>query len=184
VAATVALVAPLLVTWLAYRERNFEFPVLADFDRPFITYFVATLGNVSASREAVPPALPDRADRSTGLRITPSGSRWWGVTLREPRADWSRFDRLMLSIANPSSVPLRVRVRLFDDRHSTGDPAPLSAIIAIEPGTVGTAAIALRPTDDAGLQPAMDLSNVKSLMIARAGTNPATEFYLLRAWLE
>jgi hypothetical protein len=183
-AATVMLVTPLLVSWLAYRERNREFPVLADFDRPFITYFVATLADVSASRAAVPTTLIDRPGRTTGLQIAPSGRRWWGVALREPRADWSQFERVMLSIANPSPVPLRVRVRLFDDRHQSGDPAPFSANIVIEPASVGTAAVALRPTDDGASRPALDLANIHSLMIARAGKKPVAEFYLLRVWLE
>jgi VanZ family protein len=184
VAATLALLAPLLTAGLAYQERNRQFPVLADFDRPFTTYFVATLADVSAARAPVPRALAGSAGRATGLRVTVRGKRWWGVALREPRADWSGYERVMMSIANPSSQPLRLRVRILDARHSSGSPAPFSERIEIGPGSVQTAAIALRPTDGNRLPSALDLRNVTSLMIAKGGPNPATEFHVLRVWLE
>ena len=179
--ATVALLAPLAIVWAAYRERNHQFPILANFERPCMTYFVATLGEVGARRDRLPPGFARGGRRAMALRITPTGRRWWGVALREPVADWTRFEKLKVVIANPAPTALRIRVRLFDDRHESGEPAPFSTIVTLAPRSVRAAEIAL---GDARASTGLDLANVRSMMIGRSGRQPASEFYVLRAWLE
>ena len=89
-----------------------------------------------------------------------------------------------LAIVNPASVPLRLRVRIYDGRHRPSEPARFVARITVEPRSSGTARIALQRPETAGSPPALDIGDVSSMMIARAGTGRAPGFYLLRAWLE
>jgi len=178
------LLAPLVISALAYRDRHRNFPVLADFERPFSTYFVAPPAEVSARRRALPAAMALQADRAFGLQIDPRDPRWWGVMLREPRPDWRGFERVKLTIANPATIPLRLRVRIVDRHHNYGDPPSVLAAITIAPESVGTAEVLLRPSPAADSRRPLDLENVKSLIVARAGKERTPAFYLLRVWLE
>ena len=111
----VAMLAwPLIVSGLAYLERDQHFPVLADFDRPHSTYFVNPLAGVRLQLKQLPPALAGHAQESQALWVRVPAGSWWGLMLREPVPDWRRFERLAITVANPSSEALQLELRVYD----------------------------------------------------------------------
>jgi hypothetical protein len=184
VASVTLLLAPLAVTALAYLERNRNFPVLADFSQPFSGYFVSALAEVDAQRASLPPSMVGPAAPATGLRVRPSGDRWWGVMLKEPCPDWRGFDRLAISIANPGKVPLTLKVRFYDRNQQAGEPPRFTRTIAIAADSLQTATIPLAQLLQADGARRLDLADMRSLMLARSAENRAPEFYVTRVWLE
>ena len=183
---TAMLVWPLIVSGLAYRERDQNFPVLADFDRPFSSYFVHPLAGVKLQRTKLPPALAGHAQDTYALRVdTPAGS-WWGLTLREPLPDWRRFERLAVTIANPSREALKIQLRLQDEdaRDRVDAVARFKTTLEVPPQSTSTCMVPLASmtTNTEGAR--MDLAHVHSLMLARQGADGAAGFYLVRLWLE
>ena len=79
VAGTALLLAPLVVAALSYRDRQRNFPVIADFDRPYSNYFVGALGGAETRPAALPRWLVGHAQETRALHVKSSGARWWGV---------------------------------------------------------------------------------------------------------
>ena len=127
------LVWPLIVSGLAYRERDQNFPVLADFDRPFSTYFVHPLAGVRLQRKTLPPALAGHAKGSHALWVKAPAGTWWGITLREPVPDWRRFERLAVTVANPSTEVLRLELRVYDLETKDGADARSHDLVGDSP---------------------------------------------------
>ena len=115
VAACVLMLAPLAVTAAAYLQRYRSFPTLVDFSSPLSTYFLSVYSAVTVEREALPIDMPGGTQGTVGLHVRPgSQNRWWGLFLNEPSPDWHGFDRLALDLANPTGVPLLLKVRVRD----------------------------------------------------------------------
>ena len=178
------LVWPLIVSGLAYRERSQNFPVLADFDRPFSTYFVHPLTGVRLQRKTLPPVLAGHAKESHALWVKVPAGTWWGLMLREPVPDWRRFERLAVIVANPSTEVLRLELRVYDLETKDGADARFTTSLEIPPESWRTnmVPLAAMTTNSDGTR--VNLAQVHSLMLARQGVSDATEFYLARLWLE
>jgi VanZ family protein len=84
ITGTTLLLAPLVIAMMAYLERQRIFPVLADFDRPFSTYFVSDLAGVTSQRELLPHMSAGQAGTPHALLVMSQTPTWWGIALREP----------------------------------------------------------------------------------------------------
>ena len=175
---------PLVASGFAYRERNRDFPVLADFNRPLSTYFVHALAGVRFQREKLPPALAGHALESHALRVVASSGSWWGLTLREPVPDWRRFQRLAVTIANPAHETLRVELRVYDRETQDDAVARFSTVLEIPPESWRTSVVPLTDVATNGGGSGVDLAHVHALMLAHQAASGTEEFYLARMWLE
>lgn len=186
VSGTALLLAPLVVATLSYRERQRSFPVIADFDRPYSDYFVGALGGAETRRAALPRWLAGHAQETRALHVTSSGARWWGVKIREPLADWSGFDRLEITIANPNRKPLDLQLRVYDARVGTEDEADarFATRFHVAPSSWGTSTIPLAALANPADAATVDIRDIRSLMLAPSGGSGSTDFYLVRIWLE
>lgn len=186
VAGTALLLAPLVVAALSYRDRQRNFPVIADFDRPYSNYFVGALGGAETRPAALPRWLVGHAQETRALHVKSSGARWWGVTIREPRSDWHGFNRLGITIANPSRKPLDLQLRLYNARGDDDEEAEarFAAKFQIAAASWATNTIPLAALTVPGGAESFDIGDVQSLMLARSGGTESAEFYLVRIWLE
>ena len=101
---TIPFATSLADEMIAYRQ----FPVLANNDTPFeITRWEGNADIEIAQTESANllkiRLLPDRQFPGTSLRYFPG--------------DWSEYDRLVIELYNPSSVPLELIVRVHDKPH-------------------------------------------------------------------
>jgi VanZ family protein len=184
VVATALSLAPLAVGALAYLERERSFPVILDFDRPHSDYFVAARGGAETRRAALPRWLVGHAQETRALQVKSSGARWWGVKIREPISDWSGFGRMVITIANPNRKPLDLQFRIYDAHVSAETETRFATEFQIPPSSWATSTIPLavlvKPDDTA----AIDISDIRSLMLARSGGAGSVDFYIVRIWLE
>ena len=178
------LVWPLIVTGLAYVDRDQNFPVLADFDRPRSTYFVNPLAGIRLQRRKLPPTLAGHAQESHALWVKVPAGSWWGLMLREPVPDWRRFERLAVTVANPSPEVLQLELRVYDSERKDDTDVRFSTTLEIPPSSWRTNMVPLASMTTNSEGRGVDLAQVHSLMLARKGASGATEFYLARLWLE
>jgi hypothetical protein len=186
VAGTTLLLAPLVVAALSYRERERSFPVISDFDRPYSDYFVGALGGAETRRAALPRWLAGHAQETRALHVKSSGARWWGVKIREPSSDWRGFNRLEITIANPNRKPLDLQLRVYDARISidTEAEARFATRFHVAPSSWGTSTIPLAALANPGDAAAVDIHDIRSLMLTPSGGAGSADFYLVRIWLE
>jgi hypothetical protein len=186
VAGTALLLAPLFAAALSYRERERSFPVISDFERPYSNYFVGELGGAQTQLATLPRWLAGHAQETQALHVKSSGARWWGVKIREPRSDWHGFDRLEITIANPNRKPLDLQLRVYDAHVSSEAEAEsrFATRFHVAPSSWATSTIPLATLTSPGDAPAVDIREIRSLMLTPAGGTGSADFYLVRIWLE
>lgn len=185
VAGTAMLVWPALATGLAHLDRSRSFPTLLDFERPTSTHFVQPLGGASIRWTRLPPAFAKPEGPTYALHVATTDRSWWGLMLREPLPDWRHYQRLAVTIANPSPQPLTLELRVHDLAARSDSDTPFATRLEIPPFTGRTSFVTLASMNSGNERARVDLAHVQSLMLARKGPGRrATEFYLVRLWLE
>jgi hypothetical protein len=184
VTACVAMLAPVAVTAAAYLQRHRSFPTLVDFSSPLSTYFLGVYSAFTVERETLPMDLPGGAQGAVGLHVRLAGNDgWWGLFLHEPLPDWRGYDRLALDLANPAGVPLVMNVNVRD-RHQIADGQGRLGTVEIAPHTRRTWTFPLQILATTEAIEPVNTATVHSLLLSRNSANLATEFYVMRIWLE
>ena len=185
VAACVLMLAPLTVTAAAYLQRSRSFPTLVDFSSPLSTYFLSVNSAVAVKREALPIDIPGGTQGTVGLHVLPSSQdRWWGVFLKELSPEWDGFDRLALDLANPTGVPLVLKLRVRDGSQMQDSQGGYLADIEIAPRSRRTWTLPLEHLATAEGIRRVNTAIVSSVVLSRKSANRATDFYVMRIWLE
>ncbi|MBP7611187.1 MAG: hypothetical protein KA760_16955, partial [Steroidobacteraceae bacterium] len=126
-AGTTMLLWQPIVSSLAHLDRNRSFPTLADFGRPTSMHFVNALGGAKVRWARLPPSFAGDAGQTHALRVDTTARSWWGLLLREPLPDWRHYQRLALTIANPTREPLTLELRVHDQTAKVDAAAPFAA---------------------------------------------------------
>jgi hypothetical protein len=100
--------APALVTLWNEASARIDFPLLADFDRPF---------EARRWSAGVADARHSRHGRRS-LRLDLPAIRYPGTALRIFPRDWRGYDRLELSLHNPDDSPFDLFVKIYDQAHT------------------------------------------------------------------
>lgn len=101
--ATVIAAWPVAYTAAAYRQRNVLAPRLLDLGTSLGRYFLQRRGI-----QILPQA-------TGGWLISPSQTRWPGLTVDEVLPDWRAYSSLVVDISNPGTLPVTLLIRI-DDR--------------------------------------------------------------------
>jgi len=185
VLGVMAMLAPVALTAAAYLHRWHSFPLLADPGSALYTYFLGTTPNLAVERVALPSHLIRPGEGRRGVRVRITDDAYWQLALREPVADWRGHHHLNVDLANPTSEPLRVVLRLFDRPAGESGTRPgFRGVLLIAPHSRRITRIPLADigarTDGAPI----DLARVHSVVIARTRANRAREFFLAGLWLD
>jgi hypothetical protein len=181
---TAILIAPLAITTAAYLQRHHRFPTLVDFSSPLSTYFLAVYSTVTVAREELPNGMTGGAQRVIGLHTRIAGKNWWGIALREPYPDWRGYEQLALDLANPTDVPLLLRVQIRDRHQRRERQSGYRRSIEIAPHSRRTWTIPLAHLASGEGTARVNTAIVSSIVLSRHPANQATEFYVLRIWLD
>jgi len=184
VTACTLMLAPLVVTATAYVKRHLDFPTLVDFRLPLATSFLHPGVSVTVERSELPRGLQIDERDSIGVRAHLTDKTGWVLVLSEPVADWRGHTHLNLDVANPTDEPLALRLRVFDQPHGRSRHTGYRGSIQIAPHSRAIQSVALAALSSGTGEARIDTSRVQSVVIARAGTNRAREFYLMRIWLD
>lgn len=176
------LAVPIVRSAVEYRRRDDRFPVLADFSRELDRYFIG-YNRVSLEHQPLPARWAARADEAA-LRVIFLGTPYPGISIREPRGDWSAYTTLALDITNPTGEELRLSLRIDDAHHNQQFDDRFNASYCLPAGERTVVRIPLSEVRAGPVRRVLDMKNVAAIFLFRANASRAGEMYLSRAWLE
>lgn len=184
VAALVPPFWPVADASIAYALRAQSFPTLLGGNPWPDRYFIHDRG-VETSRTALPPQWQIDGDPGS-LLVRVTGTRWPGVTHREPSRDWRGYSRLMIDITNPGDRPLALTLRVHDRAHDNRASDRFNRNLLLGPSQRQVIAMPLDEIEQAPAARRMDLSRIAGIILFGDG-EPATvgrRYYVTRIWLE
>jgi VanZ family protein len=182
VLAGVALVAwPPLQAARAYADRAAGFPTLAKFVGPRDLALVSTRGSSAAI-----VTLPEPWTKSPGeqaLRLGYDAGQVASLQLLEPSPDWRGYSTLVMDLTNPSTVDVRLTLRIHDRQHDWSREDRLNLPLLLAPGARATVRVALGAVESAPQSRSMDLERVSDILLYTQPTPGAGYLYISRIWL-
>jgi hypothetical protein len=183
-AACALMIAPLAVTATTYLHRDRSFPTLLDLKSPIADTFLRFGESATAERVELPREFQSAARNDIGVRVQLSEKSGWVAVLSEPVPDWRGYTRLNVDVANPTDERLALRLRVFDRRNDRNRHTGLRGSIELAPRSRAVRSYALDTMNSGETETPTDMSRIHSVVIAKAGSNRAREFYLVRIWLD
>jgi len=169
---------------IAYSLRARFFPTLMGGHPWPDRYFIHTR-SVNISRSELPsPWHRDGDPESFLVRVV--GTRWPGLTIREPSSDWRTFSRLMIDITNPETRPLMLTLRVHDLAHNNDASDRFNRNLSLAASRRQTVAIPLDEIERAPAGRQLDLSRIAGVIIFGDGDPKSIgrQYYVTRIWLE
>jgi VanZ family protein len=168
---------------IKYQQRDHRFPVLADFTERFDRYFI-----LQQWAELSPSQMPARWASRTGeqaMHVRLLEGPYPGLHFIEMPPDWSAYQTLALDLTNPTSLDLRVVVRVHDAAHNNELNDRFNRVFDLPPATRQVIRIPLRDVAASPQGRELDLRQVAGMIVFQIGKPPrASELYFSRAWLE
>ena len=166
----------------AYADRAKRFPVIAQFREPIDLYFTVT-GDADTQIARLPEPWSSRPGEEA-LRVYYGPGRSPTVRIKEPSPDWRGYTALVVDATNPGPAPLRLIIRILDDRHDWTPEDRFSLSVTLPAGQRASVPIAL---DSVALAPKgrrMDLARIKDVMLIGRNGSATGVFYVSALWLE
>jgi VanZ family protein len=163
----------------AYVVRNWQFPVLIDFDSPLMNTFVTTQ---NSTLESGASSEFGRSFQKVRLR----SGYWPGLIFHDIRPDWRKYSALAIDLALNGPEPLDINIRVHDRRHSNSDQLfrdRFNRSITISPGEQ-TLRISLVDIRNAPMEREMNLAKIDGIVIFCDARNAGREFYIAEIRLE
>ena len=177
---SVLALLPVAQCALAYRHRDSNFPVLADFRSSSDTYLM---------RATEPPFRRIRIAEGRGNRVTTallvpySTATWPGVVFEEPVPDWRAFESLAIDIYNPGNEPQSIVVGVHDVTYNGTAADRFTAHYELGAHTRRTILIPMSAIRDAPHGRTLDLRRIGRLAVTHEPQRPSGYFILYRIWL-
>ena len=165
---------------LAYRHRDSNFPVLADFHSRSDTYLLRAT-EPAFRRVKVAAGPGKRAD--IALLVPYSTATWPGVVFEEPVPDWRAFESLAIDIYNPGDEPQSIVVGIHDALYNGTAADRFTAHYELGAHTRKTILIPMSAIRNAPHGRTFDLQRVGRLAIAHEPKQPSGNFILYKVWL-
>lgn len=184
-AAAAVLAAVLLtpLTWMAaaYIVRAERFPILFVPASRLDLQFVSGTG-ARPERFALPVAAA-RTPGEMALRVPLVTRPYDGLTLDEPRPDWSGYRTLLVEVTNPGRGDLELNVRVHDRAHNWTYEDRFNAQLVIPAGRRQTLEFPLESVRSAPRSRSLDLTRIAGVALFRSGPDGPREFWLHRVEL-
>ena len=151
---------PFIKVSAAYVVRNWQFPVLVNFDSPLMNTFVTTQ---HSTLESGVSAEFGRSFHKVRLR----SGYWPGLIVHDIRPDWHTYSALAIDLALDGPEPLDINIRVHDRNHSKSDQLyrdRFNRSIALSQG-MHTLRIPLADIRDAPIGREMNLAQIDGIVI-------------------
>lgn len=183
IAALVGAAVPITRAAVEYQRRDSRFPILADFSRGYDRFFIEPQW-----AEFSPARLPAEwaiAPEETALRVRLLDGLFPGLNFFEVSPDWSAYSILAIDLTNPTSLPLKLVLRVHDALHDNTTADRFNRRIELPARTREVVRIPLEQIAAGPQTRTLDLRRVAGIIVFRPSDSlPANEIYFSRAWLE
>ena len=170
---------PLAKVSAAYVERDRNLPDLVVFDGHFSRSFMRI-------QNATLVAQRNATSGGTSALITLNDGAWPGVVLHDLYPNWSRFTALVIELENPQTSPLKLNLRVDDDKHRFGEQRysdRYNLRFEVPPGET-TLRIPLTDIENGPADRRMDLSAIDGLVLFAARSEAGRRFLIHSIRLE
>ncbi len=175
------ILTPLAWTVAGYTLRTARFPALfVPATRLDLVFLSGTSGGLE--RFALPAAFAREAGEMA-LRVPLLTRPYAGVTLDEPRADWTGYRTLAVDVTNPGRSDLELTVRVHDREHNWTYADRFNVTVTIAAGHRQTLEFPLETVRLAPHGRTLDLAHVANVALFRSGPDGPREFWLQRVEL-
>jgi hypothetical protein len=175
------ILMPLAGAAWSYAMRAAAFPVLADlaggWQRPFL--------NVARSELSRVPAPEGWVEQSGNkvAKLTFFDAPWPGVTVREPRPDWSGYDAFRFQVWSGLESPVEIVLQVDDSHRHRPHRDRFNGSFIVMPGlndfSVSLETIARGPRDRT-----LDLADIRQFIVFSRRPEEPFDLYFSRFWLE
>jgi VanZ family protein len=171
----IALNQPLYWAWL-YWERHQAMPDLLNIDSPLRSLLKVN----GESINVVEIINPEKTMSATqlGAKVPLYGSRWAGITWREPEPDWRGYTDLTFEIYSPLNYRQEVVLRIHDRQHNNQYHDRYNQRFDLHPG-YNQFTVKLKDVESQLTGRLMDLSHIAGISIFSSEQPAGTEVYLL-----
>jgi hypothetical protein len=176
------IAAPVVWAGAAYLRRQTIMPALAQFDSSLDLYL--TVGRAATLRLVPMPSPWSQMDDHFALRVEPISADWPGVTIDELRPDWRRYSTLAIDVLNPNAAPLRLQVRVDDQRPNPRYGERYDQEFELPAQTRQLLRIPLREIEAAPRKDHIDLARMRAVVLFMDEASKPRPFYLGAIWLE
>lgn len=160
VALVVSLAEPF--TWRAaeiYRGR--AFPVLLDFDNPWLNRYVKPKYHAQLQLTSAPDGWQGNITQVGRVDFNPGS--WPGITIEEVFSDWRAWHEMSFDVFNPSSKAVKLVVRIHDDKHNNRHKDRFNRTYTVQPG-LRHYSISLIDVREAPEAREMDMRRIETVM--------------------
>jgi hypothetical protein len=175
------LAAPIARSAWKYRERNRQFPTLADFTHSYDRYFIRQRYATVEAAE-MPSALANAAGE-TAMRVRLTAQIYPGIEFVEPYPDWTAHSTLLLDLTNPGPKDLVLRLRVNDEGHTEELTDRFNRYLTLRAGAREVFRVDLEDVRRAPRGRLMNLGAIASMTLFSPEPVDA-DFLVSRAWLE
>ncbi len=183
-AGLVALITLAPLAWVssAYVSRALTTPTLFA-PRSELDLLLVSLTDTSPELAKLPAAFANRPGEKA-LRVPLTSRPYAGVALDEPTADWRGYQTLRIDVTNPTRSELPLRIRVQDRIHDGSVTDRFEGTERLAPGTRRTIEIPLEKISAAPQNRRLDLGQVSTVFLYKAGGEGAREMWLSRISLQ
>ena len=148
--------------WYRQLQRDRQFPVIADFESPWVNRF--SRAAYGARVDMVPAPATWSENRShTARLVLPDGGLWPGLTITEVHPDWRRYQTLSFDIFSEQPQPFYLFLRIDDKHHNHRHEDRFNRRLHIAPG-VNHYTISLEEVRQAPRGRHMDMANMHTMI--------------------
>ena len=181
-AALIALL-PLVECARAYRHRQAQFPVLADFRSPLDLYFLRPV-EPPFTRQCLEPAGGSGPCRDWALYAPYTTATWAGPVFEEMQADWRGWHALCVEVSNPHSGQFVLVIALNDRVYAGSDADRYVGLWRIGAHQRRRLCLPLSEISVTAGGRRLDLRHIERLAIAQDDVAHQPGFRLHRVWLQ
>lgn len=121
------------VTWrIAEIYRSRAFPVLLDFDNPWLNRYVKSKSHAQLLLTSAPAGWLGNPTQVGRVDFNPGS--WPGISIEEVHRDWHSWREMSFEVFNPGSKPVTLVVRIHDDVHNNMHKDRFNRTYTVQPG--------------------------------------------------
>lgn len=159
--ALVAALTPLALLTTAYVHRNISFPIIADFQTPWLNPLIKTK-KVSWSLEPSPSVWNGHEGRVGKLQFLPA--KYPTFSIEEPYPNWENYNTLQFQIFSPNNEIVTIGLSIEDSHHDKSFEDRFNLTIDLKKGQ-NDIAISLEKIQLAPKKRQMDMKAINSIHI-------------------
>jgi hypothetical protein len=172
---------PLVWASAAWLKREYQFPVLIEFDSRLDAFFL-TANDMQPRIEKIPTALAHENGEKALLMSLTNGT-YPGIDAEDLHTDWTGYSTLSFDATNVTARTIELSIRVHDAAHNFTFGDRFTRVYTLPAGTRRVIDIPLAEVESAPKGRKMQMNRIRGVIIFSAGAQPRAAVLLKKLWL-